>query len=449
VSAYGGQSAEVMPAATGVAKAWWTVILLSSLYVFSFVDRLVLALLVAPLRSDLGLNDLQLGLLFGPAFGLFYAALGLPLARLADRGNRRRLVTTGVLLWGVATTASGFATSFAILALLRAGLAIGEAALTPSAYSLIGDLFPPHRRKLAASLYTAFGQAGAYGGFIVGAAVLHMMDSVALGSALSSGLKSWQLLFFAVGIPSISLGIVFACTTREPSRGMLQGKTAPRLREVGEYLKRNVRLYLGLFVGAGLLQTVSYSWSAWGPEYVRREFSWPIQRAGLAFGMAGLFATAAGTVILPLIARRLESRGRPDAVALTSMAGVISGSLCALAAVLQSTPIAFLVLLAGSLFCTAGATNNVVISLQTLAPDRMRATLAACVLLCITLFGLCLGPPVTAWIATAISPQGQGLGMALGVLTAGLVIPCMILFSSSRASLRAAPQDVLSYSEGS
>jgi MFS family permease len=440
VIAYGAQSAERVPAATGAARAWWTVILLSSLYVFSFVDRLVLALLVSPLRSDLGLNDLQLGLLFGPAFGLFYATLGLPLARLADRGNRRRLIIAGVLLWGLATTASGFATTFAVLALLRAGLAIGEAALTPSAYSLIGDLFPPHRRRLAASIYTAFGQAGAYGGFIIGAAVLHIMDSVAL-SGTSSGLKSWQLLFFAVGIPSISLGIVFACTTREPSRDTLHGKTAPRLREVGGYLRRNLRLYLGLFGGAGLLQTVSYSWSAWAPEYVRRQFSWPIQRAGLAFGLAGLFATASGTVILPLIARRLESGGRRDAVALTSMAGVICGSSCALAAVLQSSPVAFLLLLATSLFCTAGATNSVVISLQTLAPDRMRATLAACVLLCITLLGLCVGPPITAWIATTISPQGQGLGAALGVLTAVVVVPCTVLFSISRASLRAVRTD--------
>jgi MFS family permease len=438
MSAYSAESAVIAPAATGTARAWWTVILLSSLYVFSFVDRLVLALLVAPLRSDLGLSDLQLGLLFGPAFGLFYATLGLPLARLADRGNRRRLIITGVLLWGIATTASGFATTFAFLALLRAGLAIGEAALTPSAYSLIGDLFPPQRRKLAASIYTAFGQAGAYGGFILGSAVLHMMDSVAVSGALS-GLRSWQLLFFAVGIPSIALGIVFACTTREPPRDLSHGRTAPRLREVGGYLRRNRRLYLGLFGGAGLLQTVSYSWSAWAPEYVRRQFSWPIQRAGLAFGLAGLFATASGTVILPLIARRLESGGRRDAVALTSMAGVICGSSCALAAVSQSSPVAFLVLLAASLFCTAGATNSVVISLQTLAPDRMRATLAACVLLCITLLGLCVGPPLTAWIATTLSPQGQGLGAALGVLTAVVVIPCTVLFSISRASLRAVP----------
>ena len=124
--------------------------------------------------------------------------------------------------------------------------------------------------------------------------------------------------------------------------------------------------------------------------------------------------------------------GRRDAIALTSIAGVIGGSLCALAAVRQTSPLAFFVLLAASLFCTAGATNSVVISLQTLAPDRMRATLAACALLSITLLGLCVGPPVTAWIATTVSPQGQGVGVALGVLSAVVAIPCTVLFLISR-----------------
>ena len=429
-----GAAATMSPAA-GATRSWWAVALLSCLYVFSFIDRLVLALLVAPLRSDLGLNDVQLGLLFGPAFGLFYAVVGLPLARFADRGNRHRLVTTGVLLWGIATTASGLASTFALLVLLRAGLAIGEATLTPTTYSLIGDLFPSHRRKLAASIYTACGQAGAYGGFIVGAAVLHTMESLTT-RGLAPGLRSWQLLFFAVGVPSIVLGLVFAFTTREPPRNASHTKSAPRLPEVRDYLKQNLRLYVGLFGGAGLLQAVSYSWVAWAPEYVRRQFAWPIQRAGWSFGLAGLVATAAGTVALPMIARRLENRGRLDAVALTSMAGAIGGSMCALAAVSQASPIGFFLLLAISLFCSAGATNTVIVSLQTLAPDRMRATLTACVLLCITLVGLCVGPPVTAWMATVISPQGQGLGSALGIMTAGVLIPSLVLFSISRDPLR-------------
>jgi predicted MFS family arabinose efflux permease len=410
---------------------------LSSLYVLSFVDRFVLALLVAPLRSDLGLSDVQLGLLFGPAFGLFYAVLGLPLARFADRGNRRRLIVVGVLLWGIATTASGFANSFAWLVSLRVGLAIGESALTPAAYSLIGDLFPERRRTLAASIYSAVGQAGAYGSFIIGAAILHAVDSATAGGRLS-GLKSWQLVLVAVGVPSIAVAFVFLCTTREPPRNASRDKSAPPLREVVRYLGQHVRLYLGLFGGAGLLQAVSYSWNAWGPEYIRREFSWPIQHAGLAFGLSGLLATSAGTMIFPLITRWLASRGRSDAIASTSTAGVIVGSLFAIAAILRTSPASFLILMAAALFCTAGATNNVIVALQIFAPDRMRATLVACLLLCITLLGLCLGPPLTALLATSISPQGHGLGAALGILTVAIAVPCTALFSISRASLRAA-----------
>jgi predicted MFS family arabinose efflux permease len=95
---------------------------LSSLYVLSFIDRLILALLVAPLRSDLGLSDVQLGLLFGPTFGVFYAVLGLPLARFADQGNRRRLIVSGVVLWGLSTIASGFAATTMLFGFSRIGL---------------------------------------------------------------------------------------------------------------------------------------------------------------------------------------------------------------------------------------------------------------------------------------------------------------------------------------
>lgn len=157
---------------TGGVRAWWTVALLSALYVLSFIDRLILALLVSPLKAGFGVSDVQLGLVFGPAFGVFYAVLGLPLARVADRGDRRRLIITGVLLWGFATIASGFAGTFALLIVLRIGLAIGEAALTPAAYSMIGDLFAPHRRTLAASIYSGIGNAGAFASFILGSMVI-------------------------------------------------------------------------------------------------------------------------------------------------------------------------------------------------------------------------------------------------------------------------------------
>jgi len=416
-----------------VGRAWWTVGLLSLLYVLSFIDRLILALLVSPLKADLGVSDLQLGLLFGPAFGLFYAAIGLPLARLADRGNRRILVVCGVLLWGAATVLSGFAGSFALLVALRIGLAIGEAALTPAAHSMIGDLFPPQRRSLAASIYSAVGQGGAYAGFILGAAVVRGMEAMLPGSG-DYRFSAWQLTLFAVGIPSIVVALVFAFTTREPPR--LGAKAAATLGEVRAYLRQHVRLYAGLLAGAGLLQAIPYAWTAWAPEYMRRNLDVTIQQAGTSFGVVGLIAAFAGSVAFPLLTRRLEHAGRPDALAQVSMLGVIGGSVLTWLAVQQSQVEPFLALLGLSMFFTQGGSINVLVGMQVLAPPHMRATLVASVLLSITLLGMCIGPPVSAAIAARLSATGEGLGEGIGVLAALLAIPCLALLAMTRRGLR-------------
>ncbi len=421
----GGASSPRVP-----GGAWWAVALLGLLYVLSFVDRVILALLVAPLKADLGVSDLQLSLLFGPAFAVFYALLGLPIARLADHGDRRKLIIAGVMLWGAATVASGFVGTFWLLLALRIGLAMGEAALTPAAYSMIGDLFPPERRALAASIYSATGMAGASGAYILGAAVVQAVDSAALaGHALP--LASWQLVLVIVGAPSLLVGLVFALTVREPPRTQAE-QGAPGAREIATYLRARARLFGGLFLGAGLTQAVGYAYSAWGPELLRRQFDLTIQQAGYAFGLTGLLAGFGGTLAAPRLTRILERRGRRDAVALGSMACVAVGGSLAVAAPLQSSAIAFLAIHAASAFCLVGAANNVVVALQSLAPGRMRATFVALLLMCITLLGLGIGPPAAAAISAALDPEGQALGSALAILAPAVGLPALLLFAWSR-----------------
>ena len=411
-------------------RAWWTVALLGLLYVLSFVDRVILALLVAPLKADLGVSDLQLGLLFGPAFAVFYALLGLPIARLADRGDRRKLIVAGVLLWGLATVASGFAGSFWMLMALRIGLAIGEAALTPSAHSLIGDLFPPHQRARAASLYSAAGMAGASGAYVLGAMVVQGVDAAsAAGHALPLG--PWQLVLVIVGAPSLLCGLLFACTVREPPRAQA-ADGAPSLAEAIAHLRQRARLFVGLFTGAGLTQAVGYAYSAWGPELLRRQFDLSIQQAGYAFGLTGLAAGLGGTLAAPQLTRILERRGRSDAVALVSMTCVATGGVFALLAPLQSSATAFLVLHACGAFFLVGAANNVIVALQALAPARMRATFVALLLMCITLLGLGIGPTAAAAISSSLDPAGQALGTALSFLAPAICLPAFLLFFWSR-----------------
>ena len=430
----------------GGRRAWWTLSLLSLLYVLSFVDRLILALLVAPLKADLGVSDVQLGLLFGPAFAIFYAVLGLPIARLADRGNRKALVTAGVLLWGAATVGSGFAGTFWVLVVLRVGLAVGEAALTPSAFSMIGDLFPAQRRAFAASVYSAMGMAGGSAAYIVGALVVHLAGQ-ATNSGVAPAFSVWQLVLIIVGAPSLVVGLLFAITVREPVRSS-PGAAAPKMSEVAGYLRRHARLFGGLFAGAGLTQAIGYAYSAWGPELLRRQYDWSIQQAGLALGLCGLFAGFGGTLAAPFVARALERRGRADGVALTSMGGVCLGATMAAAAPLQRDPMAFLVLQALSGFCLIGGANNVIVALQTLAPARMRATFVALLLTCITLLGLGVGPTAAAMLSTHLNPDGKSLGPALAILAPMIAIPAFLLLLWSRGGLRPPILDEESAGEG-
>jgi MFS family permease len=417
-----------------VKGAWWAVSLLSLLFMLSFVDRVILALLVTPLKADLKVSDVQLGLLFGPAFAVFYAVLGLPIARLADRANRKRLVVAGVLIWAGATIASGFAGTFWVLVSLRIGLAVGEAALTPSAHSLIGDLFSPRGRGLAASFYTASGMAGASGAYIVGAQVIRGVSQVH-ASGLASSFSAWQLVLVVVGVPSLLVGLLFAATTREPPRTATASRT-PSTLEAFNYLARHRRLFGGLFLGAGLIQAISYAYAAWGPEFIHRRFGWPIPQAGVAFGLAGLAAGFGGTLLAPMVTRALIRRGQTQAVALTSMGAVVLGGGLASAAPLQADPNVFLLLYAGASFCLTGAANNVVVALQVLAPERMRATFVALLLMCITLLGLGVGPSVTALISSRLDATGGSLNAALAILAPLVSVPAFLLLFWSLGGAR-------------
>mgnify|MGYP002624586602 CR=1 FL=1 len=153
-------------------SAWGLVILLTIAYVFSFVDRYILGLLVQPIKEDLQLTDFQIGLLLGPAFAIFYATMGLPLGWLADRSRRTWIVGAGVALWSLATAASGLAKSFFHLFVARMAVGVGEATLSPCAMSMIADSFPKDKRGAPIGLYSAALSLGAGFASLIGAAVL-------------------------------------------------------------------------------------------------------------------------------------------------------------------------------------------------------------------------------------------------------------------------------------
>ncbi len=222
------QPTEILPAES-VEKAspyaWYVLSVLVLIYVLNFVDRNILSILAEDIKADLGLDDSQLGFLYGTAFGVFYALFGIPLGKLADSWHRVRLMTLGLSIWSAMTALSGFARSFGTMSVARIGVGVGEATASPAAYSLISDWFPKRMRATALAIYSSGLYLGggislAIGGLIVKNWNSHFPDGGPLG------LVGWQAAFMAVGLPGLLLaGLVF--TLREPIRGQSEGLITP------------------------------------------------------------------------------------------------------------------------------------------------------------------------------------------------------------------------------
>ena len=200
------------------ARAWAMVMLLVAAYAIAFVDRQILTLLVEPVKRDLAITDTQFSLLSGLAFTLFYTIMGIPFAWLADRGSRRNLIAVSMTFWSVMTAACGLANSFLTLFLARIGVGVGEAGLSPAAYSMIADSFPPEKRARPLTVYAIGAILGVGLALIIGGAVVHWASSAPpVVLPVIGELKTWQLAFLIVSLPGPLLALLLL-PMREPTR---------------------------------------------------------------------------------------------------------------------------------------------------------------------------------------------------------------------------------------
>ena len=186
------------------ARAWVTVTILMLAYVLSFIDRQILNLLVGPIRRDLAISDTEMSLLMGFSFALFYTLCGIPLGRLADRTSRRGLIAAGVLVWSAMTAACGLARHYWHFLFARVGVGAGEAALSPAAYSLIADSFPPERRATAISVYSMGIYVGSGLAFLLGGVVIQFASAQGdMTLPLVGTIRPWQLIFLLLGVVGV------------------------------------------------------------------------------------------------------------------------------------------------------------------------------------------------------------------------------------------------------
>ncbi len=407
------------------AYAWYAVAVLTIAYMFSFIDRQILNLLVGPIRRDLGISDTKMSLLMGFSFAIFYSFFGIPLGRLADSRSRRSIIAAGMLLWSLLTAGCGLAKTFGHFLLLRMGVGVGEAALSPSAYSLISDYFPKEKRSTAISVYSmAFyigsGIAFLLGGLVVGFASAKSGWSLPIVGAV----RPWQLIFFIVGLPGAALALLLY-TVKEPTRkgarftntadGKAKVNQVP-LREVIAYMRKNRATFICHNVGFALLAFSSFGSSAWIPTFFIRRYGWTSSQAGVAFGTILCIFGTLGIVTGGRVADWLAQRGFQDANMrlglIVALAWIPTGMLFPLMpngsmAVALMIPTVFLM---GQPVGVAAA------AIQEMMPNAMRAQASALYLFVINLIGLGAGPTAVAVMTDFVFRNDHAIHYSLVVV---------------------------------
>jgi MFS family permease len=415
------------------ALAWFTVAALFVAYIFSFIDRMIIGLLVEPMKADLGISDTEISLLQGLAFAVFYTVAGIPIGRLIDRTSRMRMVAIGTFVWSLMTGLCGLSTQYWQLFLARIGVGVGEACLSPAAYSIISDSFPPKRLGVAMGVYVLGSSVGAGLAFIVGAAVIALVASTGNVTVPGFGeVRAWQAAFLYVGAPGILLSLLFLFL-REPVRRISAGSTgkASSLAEVWQFARAHMRTLVGICVGVGFVNLAVFAGVSWLPVLFIRAHGMEVSGAGFLAGSALILGGLIGTLGGGWISDRIggSPRERLWVCGVSSLIGVAAG---------VSFPLVGDPVLAGVLFvvffsaCCAPS-GGAVSALQQIAPNEMRATLSAVYLFFVSIVGMTLGPTATAMISDNFFPQADGIRYAMAIVASfGFAVAAWLFFRAVR-----------------
>jgi MFS family permease len=403
----------------GPRYAWYLVGVLCVAYTLSFVDRMILALLVEPIKRDLGISDTQVGLLHGFAFAIFYTTLGVPIARLADRTDRRRLIAAGIAFWSAMTALCGLARGFWELFLARIGVGVGEASLSPAAFSMLADAFPADRLGRALGVYSSAIFAGAGIALLVGGGVAAAAASAAaVHLPLVGAVQPWQLTFIVVGAPGLVVALWVLSLREPPRRGVAIAARQEPLAAVFAWMRRHARAYGCHFAGFALLALVFNATIAWLPSVFVRVHGWSSGQAAFWIGSLLLVCGTTGIVAGGFAADAWRRRGKPDGsmrVGLTSALGVLPFAAAVPAA---ASPWMAVALLGPLLFFSAFAFGAAAAGLQWLTPPAMRAQVSALFLFVNNLVGIGAGPVAVALLTDRVFGAPQSVGMSLAIVGA-------------------------------
>jgi MFS family permease len=399
---------------------WYVTVVLMAAYTFSFLDRQILTLMVGPIERDLHIGDSQFALLTGGAFGIFYTIMGLPLGWAADRFSRKWIISVGVACWSVMTATCGFAGAYAHLFLARIGVGVGEAALSPSAYSMLSDSFDKKRLPRALSIYTVGIFIGAGLALIIGGEIVAQVQRTpSLTLPVIGAMRSWHLVFLIVGLPGLLLAL-WISTLREPSRKEAEGVAAvlaePGLsfREVFAFIGRYPWMSLSLFLGSALFSILGYA-DAWYPEMFIRTWGWSVDLSGRVNGASSLIAGPLGLVFAGWCSSHLLAKGQTDACLRLTGYGALGIALPATLMPIAPNAVVMALLLIPIKFCVGFTPVLIPSAIQMIAPNRLRGQLGAVFLFTVGIIGVSCGPILPALFSDYVFKGASALRFSLSL----------------------------------
>lgn len=402
----------------GATRGWWAVGVLTFAYVVSFVDRSILSLLIEPVKADLRLTDVDIALVQGFAFAAFYALMGLPLGWLVDRHSRRAIIAAGVLVWCVATAASGLAGGFVALFLARLFVGAGEAALSPAALSMISDLFAPAKRGPPVGVYAMSAALGSGLALILGGAVIHFVASAnEFVLPFVGAVRPWQATFLVVGTAGLVL-LPLLATVAEPVRRTTAAERAAPAHGVVAFVRRHRAFYVRHYAGVGIYSALVYAVLSWTPAMFMRVHGLAAPEVGLQYGLVLLLCGGAGPVLAGALAARLVRRGVVAASVKIVTTSIVVVVPCTILACLAPTPeLALLALIPGSVALTAPM-GGALLALQEVTPNRLRGQISALYYVCSSIVGMSIGPFAVALFTDHVFHDAKAVGTAIAIVTA-------------------------------
>ncbi|MEJ7935165.1 MFS transporter [Sphingobium sp. AN558] len=403
-------------------------------YIIAFLDRQIIALLVAPIKATLQISDFEIGLLQGPAFSLAFCLATIPAGIIVSRYNRRNVLICGILFWSIGTILCGLANNFQMLFAARVIVGLGEAILSPAAYTMITDAFPKERVVRALSIFTMAATLGVGAAFVAGGAVIHLVNNL---PTIIAGYERWQVAFWIISLPGFAVAMLLPLI-KEPRRAGVATDAPARLRDALALLWHRAGAFAPVFLCSGLLGIVYYAGFVWYATHLIRAFDFSPSQAGYLLGILYLCSSSTGTILGVALAEQLQRRGFTDApliaVALFSCIALVMSpygsvdnlylSLCML--ILQSLAL-------------ASFYGNLVAALQLITPPALRGVNSAIFILWNNIISLSAGATIIGALSTTLfAGDAMGLGHSITLVCLICSAASLLVAVLGRARYRAA-----------